>query len=79
MRGRGKEEVPSAMGGDIRILTVGRAIRQEDSRIRESGVDFVLQKPCTMRDFQEMVEKELSSLFLPWICFSRAGRRRPPA
>jgi hypothetical protein len=67
------------MGGDIRVFFAGEANRQEDSRIRESGVDFVLQKPCTMRDFQEMVEKELSSLFLPCFCFSRAGRRRPPA
>lgn len=43
------------------ILISGWAIQQDDSRIRESGVDFVLQKPCTFTDFQDLVNKALSS------------------
>jgi CheY-like chemotaxis protein len=44
------------------ILVSGWAIQQDDARLRESGVDFVLQKPCTLSDFQEMVDKALSSI-----------------
>jgi len=43
------------------ILISGWAIQQDDTRIRESGVDFVLQKPCTFTDFQDVVNKALSS------------------
>ena len=45
------------------ILISGWAIQQDDTRIRESGVDFVLQKPCTLMDFQDVVNKALSSSF----------------
>jgi signal transduction histidine kinase/CheY-like chemotaxis protein len=45
------------------ILISGWVIQQDDSRIRESGVDFVLQKPCTFKDFQNLVNKALSSSF----------------
>ena len=45
------------------ILISGWAIQQDDTRIRESGVDFVLQKPCTLKDFQDVVNKALSSSF----------------
>jgi signal transduction histidine kinase/DNA-binding response OmpR family regulator len=44
------------------ILVSGWAIQQGDARLRESWVDFVLQKPCTLGDFQEMVDKALSSV-----------------
>lgn len=43
------------------ILISGWAIQQDDARIRESGVDFILQKPCTLKDFQDVVTKALSS------------------
>jgi signal transduction histidine kinase len=44
------------------ILVSGWAIQQEDARFRESEVDFVLQKPCTLSEFQEVVDKALSSI-----------------
>jgi nitrogen-specific signal transduction histidine kinase len=44
------------------ILVSGWAIQQDDARLRESGIDFILQKPCTLSDFEEMVEKALSSI-----------------
>jgi CheY-like chemotaxis protein len=43
------------------ILVSGWAIQQDEPRIRESGVDRVLQKPCRMSDFQETVDRALSS------------------
>jgi signal transduction histidine kinase/DNA-binding response OmpR family regulator len=44
------------------ILVSGWAIQQDDARLSESGIDFILQKPCTLSDFEEMVEKALSSI-----------------
>ncbi len=44
------------------ILVSGWAIQQDDARLKESGVDFILQKPCTLNVFQEMVEEALSSV-----------------
>ncbi|MBE0606318.1 MAG: response regulator, partial [Deltaproteobacteria bacterium] len=41
------------------ILVSGWAIQQDEPRIRESGVDRVLQKPCRMATFQEAVQKTL--------------------
>ena len=41
------------------ILISGWAIQQDDARIRESGVDFVLQMPCTLKDFQDVVNMAL--------------------
>jgi len=38
------------------ILVSGWAIQQDEPRIRESGVDRVLQKPCTMAKFKEIVQ-----------------------
>ena len=43
------------------ILVSGWAIQQDDARIRESGVDFILPKPCTLQGFQDVVNKALSS------------------
>ncbi|MDX1814317.1 MAG: response regulator [Thermodesulfobacteriota bacterium] len=43
------------------ILVSGWAIQQEDAHLRECGVDCVLQKPCRMSEFQEAVDKALSS------------------
>jgi CheY-like chemotaxis protein len=41
------------------ILVSGWAIQQDEPRIRDSGVDFVIQKPCPMAKFQEAVQKTL--------------------
>jgi signal transduction histidine kinase len=41
------------------ILVSGWAIQQDEPRIRESGVDWILQKPCSMAKFQEAVQKAL--------------------
>ena len=43
------------------ILVSGWAIQQDDARIRESGVDFILPKPCTLQGFQDVVNKALAS------------------
>jgi len=43
------------------ILVSGWAIQQDDARIRESGVDFILPKPCTLQGFQDVVNKALTS------------------
>jgi len=56
------ERVKKQSPGVPVILVSGWAIQQDDSRIRESGVDFVLQKPCSLGDFQVMVDKALSSI-----------------
>ena len=57
------EKVKKQSPGVPVILISGWAIQQEDTRIRESGVDFILQKPCTFTDFQDVVNKALSSSF----------------
>ena len=44
------------------ILITGWAIQQDDARLRESKVDFLLKKPCTLWDFQETVKRALSPL-----------------
>jgi len=44
------------------VLVSGWSIQQDDARLRESKVDFILQKPCTLNDFEEMVERALSSI-----------------
>jgi len=41
------------------ILVSGWAIQQDEPRIRESGIDRVLQKPCSMAKFQEIVQETL--------------------
>jgi len=41
------------------ILISGWAIQQDEPRIRESGIDHVLQKPCSMVKFQEAVQETL--------------------
>ncbi|MCL1926297.1 MAG: response regulator [Syntrophorhabdaceae bacterium] len=43
------------------ILISGLAIQQDEPRIAESGVDYVLQKPCGMSRFQEVVQKTIAS------------------
>ena len=42
------------------ILVSGWAVRQEEPEVRRSGVDFVLQKPCSVKGFQETIAKALS-------------------
>jgi two-component system capsular synthesis sensor histidine kinase RcsC len=56
------ERVKKQSPGVPVILVSGWAIQQDDARIREAGVDFVLQKPCSLSIFQEVVEKALSSI-----------------
>jgi CheY-like chemotaxis protein len=56
------ERVKKRSPGVPVILVSGWAIQQDDARLRESGIDFILQKPCTLSDFEEMVEKALSSI-----------------
>ena len=41
------------------ILISGWAIQQPETRIKESGVDWIIQKPCTMHEFTEAVETVL--------------------
>jgi signal transduction histidine kinase/DNA-binding response OmpR family regulator len=41
------------------ILISGWAIQQPETRIKESGVDWIIQKPCTMHAFTEAVETVL--------------------
>jgi len=41
------------------LLVSGWAIQQDEPRIRESGVDRVLQKPCSMAKFQKTVQEAL--------------------
>jgi signal transduction histidine kinase/DNA-binding response OmpR family regulator len=43
------------------ILISGWAIQQPETRIKESGVDRILQKPCTMHAFTEAVETVLGA------------------
>ena len=56
------EKVKKQSPGVPVILISGWAIQQDDTRIRESGVDFILQKPCTFTDFQDVVNKALSPI-----------------
>ncbi|MDH3238272.1 MAG: response regulator [Deltaproteobacteria bacterium] len=44
------------------IMVSGWAIQQEDARLKEYGVDFVLSKPCRLSDFREVVDKALSPI-----------------
>jgi CheY-like chemotaxis protein len=48
------------------ILVSGWAIQQDEPRIRESGVDRVLQKPCAMAKFQEAVQEVLGNAGEGW-------------
>ena len=41
------------------ILVSGWAIQQDEPRIRDSGVDRILQKPCSIAKFQEAVQETL--------------------
>jgi len=41
------------------VLVSGWAIQQDEPRIRESGIDRILQKPCSMSKFQEVVQEVL--------------------
>jgi len=43
------------------ILVSGWAVQRDEPEVRRSGVDFVLQKPCSLADFREAVAKALSS------------------
>ena len=43
------------------ILISGWALRQEEQRIRDAGVDFIVPKPCTVEDFQDVVAEALCS------------------
>ena len=48
------------------ILVTGWAVQQDETKLRESGVDFLLKKPCKLLDFQEMVQKAFSMLRKKW-------------
>ncbi|MGZ8459254.1 MAG: response regulator [Candidatus Deferrimicrobiaceae bacterium] len=43
------------------VLISGWALHQEEQRIKEAGIDFVVHKPCTVKDFQDVVEEALCS------------------
>ena len=43
------------------ILVSGWAVQQDEPRIREFGINYVLKKPCTMAKFHEAVQKALAS------------------
>jgi len=43
------------------VLISGWALHQDEQRIRESGIDFVVHKPCSVKDFQDVVEEALCS------------------
>jgi CheY-like chemotaxis protein len=43
-------------------LVSGWAVQQEEAQVKNSGIDFVLQKPCTMRQFQDAVVKALAGV-----------------
>ncbi|MGZ8462860.1 MAG: hypothetical protein ACXW4I_08230, partial [Candidatus Deferrimicrobiaceae bacterium] len=43
------------------VLISGWALHQEEQRIKEAGIDFVVHKPCTVKDFQDVVEEALWS------------------
>ncbi len=44
------------------ILISGWAMQQDEPRIRLAGIDHVIQKPCTMEQFKEIVDKVLGSV-----------------
>ncbi|HEU5359938.1 MAG TPA: response regulator [Candidatus Deferrimicrobiaceae bacterium] len=47
---------------DVPVLLVsGWAVHQEEQRIRQAGVDYILRKPCAVKDFQEVVAEALCS------------------
>ncbi len=56
------EKVKKRIPGIPVILITGWAIQQDDARLRESGVDFILKKPCTLSDFRHNVDTALSSV-----------------
>ena len=41
------------------VLISGWALHQDEQRIKEAGIDFVVHKPCTVKDFQDVVEEAL--------------------
>jgi signal transduction histidine kinase/DNA-binding response OmpR family regulator len=43
------------------VLLTGWSIQQEEEKIRESGVDFVVSKPCSLDRFRRMVEEALGT------------------
>jgi two-component system capsular synthesis sensor histidine kinase RcsC len=43
------------------VLVSGWAQHQEEQRIKEAGIDFVVHKPCTVKEFQDVVEEALWS------------------
>ncbi len=42
------------------ILLSGWALQQEEDKIRESGVDFVMSKPCSLEGFRQAVQEALA-------------------
>ena len=56
------EKVKKRIPGIPVILITGWAIQQDDARLRESGVDFILKKPCSLWDFQHKVNTALSAV-----------------
>ena len=43
------------------ILVSGWALHQDEQRIRDAGVDYVVPKPCTVKAFQDVVVEALCS------------------
>src|SRR3990172_6333439 len=41
------------------VLISGWALHQDEQRIKEAGIDFVVHKPCSVKDFQDVVEEAL--------------------
>ena len=56
------EKVKKRIPGIPVIVISGWAIQQDDARLRESGVDFILKKPCSLWDFQHKVNTALSAV-----------------
>ena len=40
-------------------LRSGWALHQDEQRIKDAGIDFVVHKPCAVNDFQDVVEEAL--------------------
>jgi signal transduction histidine kinase/DNA-binding response OmpR family regulator len=43
------------------VLISGWAVHQDEKRIKEAGIDLVVHKPCSVKDFQDAVEEALCS------------------
>ena len=53
------KEAKRAHPGVPVILLSGWAINQDESRVKECGIDFILPKPCPMNDLLRAVDATL--------------------